>query len=91
MDNSEVSAVNWKNKYYEAADLLAETKAELDEFQIASKELEEELERELQRTENEKERLRHLSNKAEKECYEWKVSLRHPNNSDVLTRDSPQG
>lgn len=75
MANPDISAADWKNKYYEAADLLAETKAELDEFQIASKELEDELERELQRTENEKERLRHLSDKAEKECNEWKVRV----------------
>ena len=65
--------VNWKNKYYEAADLLAETKAELDEFQTASKELEEELEQELQRTEREKDRLRLISSKAEKESNDWKV------------------
>jgi chromosome segregation ATPase len=73
--DGDFTLLEWKNKYYEAADLLAETKAELDEFQIASKELEEELERELQRTESEKERLRLLSGKAEKECNEWKVGF----------------
>ena len=74
-DEKELSASEWKDKYYEAAELLAETKAELDEFQTASRELEEELERELQRTEAEKERLRLISSKAEKECNEWKVSI----------------
>jgi chromosome segregation ATPase len=73
--DNEHTLTEWKNKYYEAADLLAETKAELDEFQIASKDLEEELERELQRTETEKERLRLISSKAEKECNEWKVGF----------------
>jgi len=68
---------DWKRKYYEATDLLAETKGELDDFQTASKELEEELERELQRTESEKERLRLISSKAETECSEWKDKFIH--------------
>lgn len=75
MGNTDPDGTEWKNKYYEAADLLAETKAELDDFQTASKDLEEELERELQRTECEKERLRLLTSKAEKECNEWKVGV----------------
>jgi predicted metalloenzyme YecM len=71
---SSTSGTDWKSKYYEATDLLTETKAELDEFQIASKELEEELERELQRTETEKEKLRIRVSKAERESEDWKVT-----------------
>ena len=65
---------DWKSKYMEVADILAETRAELDEFQAASKELEEELERELQRTDAEKEKLRVRASKAENEMENWKVS-----------------
>lgn len=58
----------------EAADMLAETRAELDEFQRSSKELEEELERELELTERAQEDLKAKVNRAESEREEWKVS-----------------
>jgi hypothetical protein len=44
------STTDWRVKYNEVADMLAETRAELDEFHHSSKELEEELIRELERT-----------------------------------------
>lgn len=64
---------DWKEKYYEAADMLQETRAELDDFQRSSKELEEELERELERTEKAMQDLRVKAARAETERDEWKV------------------
>lgn len=63
----------WKEKYYEAADMLQEARNELDEFQRSSKELEDELERELERTEKTQDELRAKAAKAEAERDEWKV------------------
>ena len=73
---SPAGSADWKEKYYEAADMLAEARAELDEFQRSSKELEDELERELERTEKTQEELRAKAAKAELERDEWKVRLR---------------
>ena len=66
---------NWKEKYYEAADMLAETRAELEDFQHSSKELEEELEKELERTEKAQQDLKVKAAKAEAERDDWKVSV----------------
>jgi t-SNARE complex subunit (syntaxin) len=55
--------------------MLAETRAELDDFHHASKELEAELEAELQRTEKAQQDLRVKVAKAEVERDEWKVRL----------------
>jgi hypothetical protein len=53
--------------------MLAETRAELDDFHHASKELEAELENELQRTEKAQQDLKVKVSKAETERDEWKV------------------
>ena len=53
--------------------MLTETRAELDEFQQSSKELEEELEAELERTEKAQKDLVVKASKAESERDEWKV------------------
>ena len=53
--------------------MLTETRAELDEFQQSSKELEEELEAELERTEKAQKDLMVKASKAESERDEWKV------------------
>jgi len=53
--------------------MLAETRAELDEFQQSSKELEEELEAELVRTEKAQKDLVVKASKAESERDGWKV------------------
>lgn len=66
---------NWKEKYYEAADMLAETRAELEDFQHSSKELEEELEKELERTEKAQQDLKVKASKAEVERDDWKVGI----------------
>ncbi|PSR75931.1 hypothetical protein PHLCEN_2v8845 [Hermanssonia centrifuga] len=52
--------------------MLAETRAELDEFQVSSKELEEELERELERTEKAQQDLQIKVSRAEHEKDDWK-------------------
>ncbi len=53
--------------------MLAETRVELDEFHAASKELEAELENELQRTEKAHQDLKIKVAKAENERDDWKV------------------
>jgi len=55
--------------------MLAETRAELDDFHQASKDLEAELENELQRTEKAQKELQARFIKAENERDEWKVGL----------------
>ncbi len=55
--------------------MLAETRAELDEFQVSSKELEEELERELERTEKAQQDLQIKVSRAEHEKDDWKVRM----------------
>lgn len=55
--------------------MLAETRTELDDFHQASKDLEAELENELQRTEKAQKELQARFMKAESERDEWKVGL----------------
>lgn len=55
--------------------MLAETRAELDDFQLSSKELEEELVKELDHTEKVQQDLKRKVAKAETERDEWKVSI----------------
>ncbi|KAG6885450.1 hypothetical protein C0993_001530 [Termitomyces sp. T159_Od127] len=82
------SSTDWRAKYNEVcifnplfrlvsaslqvADMLAETRAELDEFHHASKDLEAELENELQRTEKAQQELKVKAIRAESERDEWK-------------------
>lgn len=63
---------DWRSKYNEVLDMLADTKAELDEFHAASKELEAELEAELARTEQSQQDLKIKVAKAEMERDDWK-------------------
>jgi hypothetical protein len=65
--------VDWRAKYLEVADVLADTRNELDDFHHSSKELEEELERELERAEKAQKDLKHKVSRAESERDEWKV------------------
>ena len=55
--------------------MLAETRAELDDFHHASKELEAELENELQRTEKAQQELKVKVVRAESERDDWKVCV----------------
>lgn len=57
------------------ADILAETRTELEDFQHSSKELEEELERELERAEKTQHDLKLKAGRAENERDEWKVCI----------------
>ncbi|KAI0375342.1 hypothetical protein BV20DRAFT_960458 [Pilatotrama ljubarskyi] len=59
----------------EVADMLAETRAELDDFHHSSKELEEELERELERTEKAQQELKVKVARAEQERDDWKAKF----------------
>ncbi|KIM85349.1 hypothetical protein PILCRDRAFT_358334 [Piloderma croceum F 1598] len=63
---------DWKAKYNEVADMLAETRAELDEFHSSSKELEEELIKEIDRTEKAQQDLKVKVARSEAERDEWK-------------------
>ncbi|OBZ79083.1 Nuclear distribution protein nudE 1 [Grifola frondosa] len=91
MDNNAMSfpsSPDWKAKYNEVADMLAETRAELDEFHLSSKELEEELERELERTEKAQQDLIQRVARAEQERDDWKskfVSLQTTHNTTTTS------
>ncbi|THH20836.1 hypothetical protein EW146_g594 [Bondarzewia mesenterica] len=82
------SSTDWKSKYYEVAEMLSETRNELDDFHQSSKELEEELERELQRTEKAQQNLKVKVERAESERDEWKskfVSLQTTHNKTTTS------
>ncbi|KAF9270336.1 hypothetical protein L218DRAFT_1071784 [Marasmius fiardii PR-910] len=87
-DLSYSSSTDWRAKYEEVAEMLAETRAELDEFHTASKELETELENELQRTEKAQQDLKVKAAKAETEKEEWKskfMALQTTHNSTTTS------
>ncbi|KAF7307034.1 hypothetical protein MIND_00496400 [Mycena indigotica] len=82
------SSSDWRDKYNEVADMLAETRAELDEFQVASRELEAELEAELQRNEKVQQDLRVKVARTENERDDWKakfMSLQTTHNTATAT------
>ena len=58
--------------------MLTETRTELDDFHLTSKELEAELESELQRTEKAQQDLKIKVARAESERDDWKVRLYSP-------------
>ncbi|KAJ3879095.1 hypothetical protein F5051DRAFT_215222 [Lentinula edodes] len=81
---SALTSTDWRVKYNEVADMLAETRTELDDFHHASKELEAELEAELQRTEKAQQDLRVKVARAETERDNWKskfISLQTTHNT----------
>ncbi|KAH7911926.1 hypothetical protein BJ138DRAFT_1149443 [Hygrophoropsis aurantiaca] len=82
------SVSDWKAKYNEVADMLAETRAELDEFHTSSKELEEELIKEIERTEKAQHDLKIKVARSETEKDEWKskfVSLQTTHNTTTTS------
>ncbi|KAI9058849.1 hypothetical protein FKP32DRAFT_1597160 [Trametes sanguinea] len=81
---------DWRARYLEVADMLAETRAELDDFQHSSKELEEELERELERTEKAQQDLRVKVARAEQERDDWKSKFMHLQTTHNTTTTSLQ-
>ncbi|KAG8952986.1 NADH:ubiquinone oxidoreductase [Tulasnella sp. 424] len=88
--HSHTGSTDWKQKYFEVSDLLAETRAELDEFTRTSKELEEELERDLERTEKAQDDLRMKVAKVEGERDEWKSKFMNLQQSHNTTTNSLQ-
>ncbi|EIW71989.1 hypothetical protein TREMEDRAFT_25219 [Tremella mesenterica DSM 1558] len=74
-DSPEDEIAYYRDKYRQAVDGLIETRAELDEFQASSKELEDELERELAATEKHQAELKEKINRLEAEKEEWKTKL----------------
>ncbi|KAJ2920296.1 hypothetical protein MD484_g19, partial [Candolleomyces efflorescens] len=79
---------DWRAKYNEVVDMLAETKTELDEFHHASKELEAELEAELARTEKSQQDLQIKVSRAESERDDWKskfMSLQTAHNTTTTS------
>ncbi|KAL1749103.1 hypothetical protein HDZ31DRAFT_28413 [Schizophyllum fasciatum] len=70
--NYSSGATDWRAKYNEVCDMLEQTRAELDDFHQSSKELETELENELQRTEKAQQDLKIKAARAENERDEWK-------------------
>lgn len=82
------SSTDWKAKYNEVADMLAETRAELDEFHTSSKELEEELIKEIDRTEKAQQDLKVKVAKTELDRDEWKskfISLQTTHNTTTTS------
>ncbi|KAG1826062.1 uncharacterized protein BJ212DRAFT_1259763 [Suillus subaureus] len=82
------SSTDWKVKYNEVADMLAETRAELDEFHTSSKELEEELIKEIDRTEKAQQDLKVKVAKTELDRDEWKskfISLQTMHNTTTTS------
>ncbi|KIJ68326.1 hypothetical protein HYDPIDRAFT_81632 [Hydnomerulius pinastri MD-312] len=90
LDDNQInySSTDWKAKYYEVHDMLAETRAELDEFHTSSKELEEELIKEIERTEKAQQDLKVKVSRMETERDEWKskfVSLQTTHNTTTTS------
>ncbi|KAG1716535.1 hypothetical protein ID866_587 [Astraeus odoratus] len=90
LDDNQInySSTDWKAKYYEVADMLAETRAELDEFHTSSKELEEELIKEIERTEKAQQDLKVKISRMESERDEWKskfMSLQTTHNTTTTS------
>ncbi|KAH7337394.1 hypothetical protein B0J17DRAFT_573404, partial [Rhizoctonia solani] len=83
-------SVDWETKYHEVSDLLQETRAELDEFQTSSKELEEELERELESTERQMTDLRNRVERVERERDDCKGKLANLQGTHNTTVNSLQ-
>ncbi|PVG04615.1 hypothetical protein CPB86DRAFT_720900 [Serendipita vermifera] len=77
---------DWRAKYNEAADMLSEARNELDDFVHSSKELEEELLRELERTEKTQKDLKDRISRIESDRDDWKnkyISLQTNHNTTV--------
>ncbi|WOO81888.1 Nuclear distribution protein nudE 1 [Vanrija pseudolonga] len=65
----------YRDKYRVAIDLLNETRNELDEFQLSSRELEQELEKELEATEAKQAELQQRIKRLDTERDEWKTKF----------------
>lgn len=86
--SSSSTPTDYRAKYEEAADMLAEARNELDDFVHSSKELEEELLRELERTEKTQKDLKDRISRVESDRDDWKnkfISLQTTHNTSVNT------
>lgn len=72
-NRSSESEEDWKAKYEEVYEMLAETEAELKEFQISSKELEDEMVLDVDRAEKAREEMEARLNRIEGEREDFKV------------------
>lgn len=91
IDDTQINySTDWKAKYYEVADMLAETRGELDEFHTSSKELEEELIKEIERTEKAQQDLKVKVSRTETERDEWKSKFMSLQTSHNTTTTSLQ-
>ncbi|BEI94668.1 uncharacterized protein CcaverHIS019_0702490 [Cutaneotrichosporon cavernicola] len=87
-DSPKEEASYYRDKYRVAVDLLNETRAELDEFQLSSRELEQELEKELEATEAKHADLQERIQRLETDKDEWKnkfIALQKQHSSTVST------
>ena len=75
----------WRRRYVEVKTLLDETRAELDDFQISSSELEHELEKELEVNSKEKQGLSDQIRRLEDDRESWKVQRICLPRNDPLT------
>lgn len=85
-DSAKEEALYYRDKYRVAVDLLNETRAELDEFQLSSRELEQELEKELEATETKHADLQERIQRLEADKDEWKnkfIALQKQHSSTV--------
>jgi predicted nucleic acid-binding Zn-ribbon protein len=64
----------YRNHAENLENTLQDTRAALDEFQVSSRELEEELEKELQTTEKAYKELKSQCERSRRDADEWKVS-----------------
>ncbi|KAG8825622.1 NADH:ubiquinone oxidoreductase [Serendipita sp. 401] len=84
--DSPSTPTDWRAKYNEAADMLSEARNELDDFIHSSKELEDELLRELERTEKTQNDLKDKISRLETDRDDWKskfISLQTSHNTTV--------
>ncbi|ODN99046.1 hypothetical protein I350_07199 [Cryptococcus amylolentus CBS 6273] len=71
-DSPEDEIAHYRDKYRQAIEMLSDTRAELEEFQQSSKELEDEMEQELAANDKQQADLREKIKRLEQEKDEWK-------------------
>ncbi|GJJ09532.1 hypothetical protein Clacol_003755 [Clathrus columnatus] len=79
---------DWKQKYFDLQETLAATRADLEDFQLSSKELEEEMTLEIERTEKVQQELSAKVARVESERDEWKskfVTLQTTHNTTTTS------
>ncbi|KAF8323249.1 hypothetical protein DL93DRAFT_2050245 [Clavulina sp. PMI_390] len=90
MTRSPDSEEGWKAKYDEVCEMLAETEAELREFQVSSKELEEEMGLDLERAEKARGDMQNKLDRIEGERDDWKTKFMSLQSTHTTTVNSLQ-